>query len=98
MPADNTDRGDLINHVCGQLDAYGLYARLLHIQPVKSYAPRVNHVMFNIKVEPKQSGNSLGCGLSSTNGPRLVTAESETQIEATRQLRLYFKSFYYYYK
>jgi tRNA G37 N-methylase Trm5 len=60
----------LIKHVCGQLDAYGLSARLLHIQPVKSYAPHVNHVVFDIKVEPKQSGNSLGCGLSSTNGPR----------------------------
>lgn len=49
-----------------ELDANNLIARLLHIQPVKSYAPRVNHVVFDIRVEPRQL-SSLGGSTTSNN-------------------------------
>lgn len=34
------------------VEAHHLRARLIHIQPVKSYAPHINHVVFDIKIEP----------------------------------------------
>uniref|UniRef100_A0A6G1SNT2 tRNA wybutosine-synthesizing protein 2 n=1 Tax=Aceria tosichella TaxID=561515 RepID=A0A6G1SNT2_9ACAR len=48
----------LIECIRGQLEARNLSARLLHIQPVKSYAPHINHVVFDIKLEPRWHTNN----------------------------------------
>lgn len=45
----------LIARIKEELDAHDLVARLMHIQPVKSYAPHMTHVVFDIKIEPKSS-------------------------------------------
>lgn len=44
----------LIDCIRQELESYDLCARLLHIQPVKSYAPHINHVVFDIQIEPKR--------------------------------------------
>lgn len=43
----------LIECIQEHLAASGLSARLLHIQPVKSYAPHIIHVVFDIEVKPR---------------------------------------------
>lgn len=43
----------MIDKIKEELHSYNLQARLLHIQPVKSYAPHVTHVVIDIRVEPK---------------------------------------------
>lgn len=43
----------LIDRIKEDVEAHNLNAKLVHIQPVKSYAPHVTHVVFDIKIEPK---------------------------------------------
>lgn len=42
----------LIARLKEDLEAHDLTARLIHVQPIKSYAPHVSHVVFDIKLEP----------------------------------------------
>lgn len=42
----------LIESMADDLKKYKLTSKLIKIQPVKSYAPHVNHVVFDIRVEP----------------------------------------------
>lgn len=47
-------RGNLlINRIKEDADAHDLSVNLVTIQPVKSYAPHITHVVFDIKIEPK---------------------------------------------
>lgn len=47
-------RGNLlVNQIKEDADAHDLSVNLVHIQPVKSYAPHITHVVFDIKIEPK---------------------------------------------
>lgn len=50
----------LIASIQNELETNDLVARLLHIQPVKSYAPHVNHVVFDIMLEPRSQSNGSG--------------------------------------
>lgn len=43
----------LIARIKEDVEDHDLKISLMHIQPVKSYAPHVNHVVFDIKIEPK---------------------------------------------
>lgn len=43
----------LISRIKEDVEAHDLTIRLIGIQPVKSYAPYVTHVVFDIKIEPK---------------------------------------------
>lgn len=43
----------LIDCIRSDVDSHDLKARLVHIQAVKSYAPHIKHVVFDIKIEPK---------------------------------------------
>lgn len=43
----------LINRIKENVEAHNLSVKLVHIQPVKSYAPHITHVVFDIKIEPK---------------------------------------------
>lgn len=43
----------LIDRIKDEVDAHDLRASLVQIQPVKSYAPHITHVVFDIKIEPK---------------------------------------------
>lgn len=45
----------LISQIKEDVEAHDLTARLTHIQPVKSYAPYVTHVVFDIKIEPRST-------------------------------------------
>lgn len=45
----------LVDSIKEEVEAHDLQARVIHIQTVKSYAPHVNHVVFDIKIEPKSS-------------------------------------------
>lgn len=45
----------LIDKIREDVEAHNLRAFLVHIQPVKSYGPHVNHIVFDIKIEPKDS-------------------------------------------
>lgn len=43
----------LIESIEKDVEDHDLQATLLHVQTVKSYAPHVNHVVFDIKIQPK---------------------------------------------
>lgn len=45
----------LIAKIKDELEAHDLKASLININTVKSYAPHVNHVVFDIKIAPKSS-------------------------------------------
>lgn len=45
----------LIAKIKDEVDAHDLKASLINIQAVKSYAPHVNHVVFDIKIVPKSN-------------------------------------------
>jgi tRNA G37 N-methylase Trm5 len=57
----------LIECIRDELETRGLSARLLHIQPVKSYAPYINHVVFDIQVEPRKHAHNHGTPSSTNN-------------------------------
>lgn len=45
----------LMSRIQDDVDSHDLKISLLHIQPVKSYAPHINHVVFDIEIAPKSS-------------------------------------------
>lgn len=43
---------ELINRIRDELEMNNLTAKIIHIQPVKSYAPHKTHVVFDISIQP----------------------------------------------
>lgn len=43
----------LMSRIKNDVESHDLTISLLHIEPVKSYAPHVNHVVFDIQIAPK---------------------------------------------
>lgn len=48
----------LIARIKDDVEAHDLKVKLIHVQPVKSYAPHITHVVFDIKIEPKSTAGA----------------------------------------